>query len=844
MTNSYPSGSGLPNSNMPTGPLGSSGRRSSYASVLSGTTPAQHPTRSGAFSHLMNQHSTDYTYDPSYQPMSTYPRYDSRGYDIDMNLNIAGNGGGLGRRGSWGRGGQLPSFSSAFGSLANGHGWTGGSHDQFLTPSYLKNSSYVQRLEEAHRAKVAMSKEGPSATSSQPGSLSTSASSVNLQGKLAPSHRGMTYDLIEKAPPVEEDELAPLPLKWNTHDKSGGLEVMGDGYEVKFTGPKSTSDRDHEACAIRADHPMPPQCGIYYFEVTIVSRKREESSIGIGFSGKNVPLSRLPGWEPDSWAYHGDDGCSFCCQSSGKSYGPPFTAGDIIGCGVNFRTGSAFFTKNGDHLGTAFRDIKGKLFPSVGMKKSGEHIRVNFGQSPFVFDIDGMMSVFFSMADNQDPGRTSFENTPRLVTWAIPDLAGFGNSVNGGLNSNQRSRVGANNSPTDQSANSTYRDDNLINITEQLMGFYVTQSQSRPIRTMRRRRRGAIDAGRLLRDHNNPTTNGNANLDGPADSTAVPKPSLVVKLTVQFTDLDQIKEEKKAIRESIQKTSTSKLAPPLNETDLIQQLVLQFLTHDGYIDTAKAFAKEVHAEKKALNLDPNAQIDGFDIKEDEDAAHRQRIRTAILEGDVDKALKYTNLYYPDVLNDNPQVFFRLRCRKFVELIQRGTELQKTNSTNGSKKSNGHSDNWIDDNIDQQMELDDQNNTDWNKMDTSEVSDEYDKIMQKAIQYGQSLQADYKDDTSPSVSKALQDCFALIAYADPAAEAKGVSYLLHPSERIAVAEELSSAILLSLGKSSTAALERLCQQTSVLLETLSENGGSGAMVNLKEYTQPSFLSQRQ
>jgi hypothetical protein len=43
--------------------------------------------------------------------------------------------------------------------------------------------------------------------------------------------------------------------------------------------------------------------------------------------------------------------------------------------------------------GTAFREIKGKLFPSVGMKKTGEHIRVNFGQSPFVFDIDGMMTV-------------------------------------------------------------------------------------------------------------------------------------------------------------------------------------------------------------------------------------------------------------------------------------------------------------------------------------------------------------------------------------------------------------------------------------------------------------------
>ncbi len=44
-------------------------------------------------------------------------------------------------------------------------------------------------------------------------------------------------------------------------------------------------------------------------------------------------------------------------------------------------------------VGTAFREIKGKLFPSVGMKKPGEHIRINLGQSPFIFDIDGMMSV-------------------------------------------------------------------------------------------------------------------------------------------------------------------------------------------------------------------------------------------------------------------------------------------------------------------------------------------------------------------------------------------------------------------------------------------------------------------
>ena len=73
--------------------------------------------------------------------------------------------------------------------------------------------------------------------------------------------------------------------------------------------------------------------------------------IGIGFSGPKASLNRLPGWEPESWAYHGDDGFSFSCTASGKPYGPKFAAWDVVGCGVNFETGSAFFTKNGVFLG-------------------------------------------------------------------------------------------------------------------------------------------------------------------------------------------------------------------------------------------------------------------------------------------------------------------------------------------------------------------------------------------------------------------------------------------------------------------------------------------------------------
>ena len=45
--------------------------------------------------------------------------------------------------------------------------------------------------------------------------------------------------------------------------------------------------------------------------------------------------------------------------------------------------------------GNAFRELRNvKLFPSVGMKKQpGAHLKVNFGQYPFIFDIDGMMAV-------------------------------------------------------------------------------------------------------------------------------------------------------------------------------------------------------------------------------------------------------------------------------------------------------------------------------------------------------------------------------------------------------------------------------------------------------------------
>ena len=55
-------------------------------------------------------------------------------------------------------------------------------------------------------------------------------------------------------------------------------------------------------------------------------------------------------------------------------------------------------------IGNAFRDLKNaKIYPSIGMKRPHAQISVNFGQKPFFYRIEEMMSVSiiqYSMTDS------------------------------------------------------------------------------------------------------------------------------------------------------------------------------------------------------------------------------------------------------------------------------------------------------------------------------------------------------------------------------------------------------------------------------------------------------------
>uniref|UniRef100_A0A671LWN5 Ran-binding protein 9 n=1 Tax=Sinocyclocheilus anshuiensis TaxID=1608454 RepID=A0A671LWN5_9TELE len=212
--------------------------------------------------------------------------------------------------------------------------------------------------------------------------------SVVVHGDLALSEqeKELNQRLRSLYPAVNEQET-PLPRSWSPKDKFSYIGLSQNNLRVHYKGHGKTPK---DAASVRATHPIPAACGVYYFEVKIISKGRD-GYMGIGLSAQGVNMNRLPGWDKHSYGYHGDDGHSFCSSGTGQPYGPTFTTGDVIGCCVNLINNTCFYTKNGHSLGIAFTDLPSNLYPTVGLQTPGEVVDANFGQHPFVFDIEDYM---------------------------------------------------------------------------------------------------------------------------------------------------------------------------------------------------------------------------------------------------------------------------------------------------------------------------------------------------------------------------------------------------------------------------------------------------------------------
>jgi len=124
----------------------------------------------------------------------------------------------------------------------------------------------------------------------------------------------------------------------------------------------------------------------------IIINSGAKGAISIGLTSKKS-LEIQPGTEEGTYSYLGPEGKKFHNSYRGENYGEQFTTGDIIGCGVHYNRQEIFFTKNGKHLGVAFKKVKREeFFPVVSLHSLDESISANFGLKPFKFDLEGMIS--------------------------------------------------------------------------------------------------------------------------------------------------------------------------------------------------------------------------------------------------------------------------------------------------------------------------------------------------------------------------------------------------------------------------------------------------------------------
>ncbi|RUP47724.1 CTLH/CRA C-terminal to lish motif domain-containing protein, partial [Jimgerdemannia flammicorona] len=251
------------------------------------------------------------------------------------------------------------------------------------------------------------------------------------------------------------------------------------------------------------------------------------------------------------------------------------------------------------------------------------------------------------------------------------------------------------------------------------------------------------------------------------------------------------------------------------------------------------------------------------------------IRNAILTGDIDAAIALTDALYPGVLEDEDTIHFRLRCRRFVEMMgacgrserrrqrrvmaaARGRNGNSNGNSNSGKARMGEDEESAEGSGEDAMEVDDaelksagageargkrrkrEGEEEGEELVEEEGEEEQDEsgdglggmqgLMREAMMYGQQLQEDYRNDERPEVQKALVETFSLLAYSNPAQSP--VAHLLDPAGREPVAEALNSAILVSQNRPANPALERIFRQ-SVLSnrELVSQGSGRAAFLNV-------------
>lgn len=258
---------------------------------------------------------------------------------------------------------------------------------------------------------------------------------------------------------------------------------------------------------------------------------------------------------------------------------------------------------------------------------------------------------------------------------------------------------------------------------------------------------------------------------------------------------------------------------------VLNQLVMSYLVHHGYAKTARALENHHRGrDASASNIgDSGADVEmvpSVNISDavDNDIESRTRVVNAVLAGDIDNAISSVQTHYPSVLEvDDHLMLFKLRCRKFVELILETSEIKKKIKAIREREidRDKHFDEaaheaWLEGEM--TMDIDDDvagpllirpitenistdgSSAQEDRESLERISAEYESALNKAISYGQVLSNDYQSHPRPEVQNLFKTTFGIVAWEDPADAGGPIAELASHDARVALAHELNQAIL--------------------------------------------------
>eukprot|EP01123_Difflugia_compressa_P004167 TRINITY_DN15520_c0_g1_i1.p1 TRINITY_DN15520_c0_g1~~TRINITY_DN15520_c0_g1_i1.p1 ORF type:complete len:448 (-),score=50.15 TRINITY_DN15520_c0_g1_i1:55-1239(-) len=208
----------------------------------------------------------------------------------------------------------------------------------------------------------------------------------------------------------------PFLLPSTMHDKSAkriafttgepnniiGIKSRLTGFGSLFSNNEKSSDSQVFALLI-ADKPVHSILSNFsdvpfYFEVSVLKMGNpDEAGVCIGFIDENYNIKNEKplGLSPGSYGFNVLQQRIYGagCDPFKPCYGTPRVTG-IFGCGWDYKQGVIFFVTDGFCAGTHFSKVNGPLSPAVTLTSHGIEISVNFGATPFSWDVSKFWKPF------------------------------------------------------------------------------------------------------------------------------------------------------------------------------------------------------------------------------------------------------------------------------------------------------------------------------------------------------------------------------------------------------------------------------------------------------------------